>query len=57
MVEYAGVDEWLVENVEGHRRNKQGEVEFLVRWEGIKELTWEPLQHFFHLYSQPLVDY
>jgi hypothetical protein len=28
-----------------------------VRWEGSSERTWEPLRHFFHLYSHPILEY
>jgi hypothetical protein len=52
------VDEWVVEKVEAHRRRKEdGDLEFLVQWEGSPERTWEPLRHFFHRYAQPIVDY
>jgi hypothetical protein len=51
-----GIDEWNVEKVMGHRR-RNGELEFHVKWEGSPDCTWEPLHHFFHLYSQPIVDY
>ena len=50
------IDEWNVEKVLGHRR-RNGELEFNVRWEASPECTWEPLHNFFHLYSQPIVDY
>jgi hypothetical protein len=52
-----GIDEWNVEKVVTHRRTPGGELEFKVQWEGSTELTWEPLHHFFHSYSQPIVDY
>ena len=52
-----GIDEWNVEKVLTHRRNTSGDLEFKVQWEGSAELTWEPLHHFFHRYSQPIVDY
>jgi len=51
-----GMDEWNVDKVLGHRR-RDGELEFNVQWEGSSEHTWEPLHHFFHHYSQPIVDY
>ena len=56
-VEDAAPDHWEVEDIEGHRRLPNGEVEFKVRWEGSGQHTWEPLHHFFHLYSAPLVEY
>ena len=50
-------DQWLVKKVEQHRRGADGYPEFKVQWEGSEERTWEPLHHFFHHYSQPLLDY
>ena len=52
-----GIDEWNVEKVLSHRKLANGELEFRVKWETSPELTWEPLHHFFHRYSQPIVDY
>ena len=52
-----GIDEWNVEKVLKHRKLANGELEFQVKWETSPDLTWEPLHHFFHRYSQPIVDY
>jgi hypothetical protein len=49
-------DEWLVEEIREHRC-KNGDWEFKVKWQGSKQLTWEPLSHFFHRYSAPIIDY
>ena len=46
-------DEWELSGVEGHRMGPDGYPEFLVRWEGSEERTWEPLSHFF-LHCSPL---
>ena len=50
-------DEWNVEAVEDHRGGDDGAPEFLVKWEGSEERTWEPLRHFFHRYSWPVLAY
>ena len=50
-------DQWTIKKVEGHRRGADGYPEFKVEWDGSDERTWEPLHHFFHQYSQPLLDY
>ena len=33
---------WLVESIDDHRRTRHGRYEFLVRWAGPYERTWEP---------------
>ena len=53
----AAPDEWNVEGIDGHRAGKDGYPDFCVRWEGSSERTWEPLRHFFHLYSHPILEY
>ena len=53
----AAPDEWNVEGIDGHRAGKDGYPEFCVRWEGSSERTWEPLRHFFHRYSHPVLEY
>ena len=55
--ENSRIHECVIEKVVTHRRNEEGELEFLVQWEGSPERTWEPLQNFFIQYSQPLVSY
>ena len=56
--EEAGLDEWNVEAILGHRK-RNGKWEFLTQWEGWgpEEASWEPVNHFFHRYSYPWVDY
>ena len=56
-VEDAAMDEWNVEAIEDHKIGEDGYPEFLVRWEGSDERTWEPLRHFFHRYSLPVMTY
>ena len=50
-------DEWNVEDIEKHRTGKDVFPEFLVRWQGSDEKTWQPLRHFFHSYSAPETEY
>ena len=51
------VDEWEVERITSHRRDTDGELQFLVKWRGSDKKTWEPVGHFFHRYSQDFIDY
>jgi len=47
-----GPDDWEVENIEDHKRNKRtGELEFLVRWKNWdpQDLQWQPWSNFFHI--------
>ena len=53
----ATVDEWIAEKVINHRVNKFGKLEFLVKWKGFDEHTWEPLMNFIHRYSSDWRDY
>ena len=39
-------NEWTVDKIIRHRTGKDGRPEFLTRWEGYKEETWEPLENF-----------
>ena len=50
-------DRWTTEGVIRHRWNDKGELEFLTKWKGYEETTWEPLKNFFHEYSSDLVSY
>ena len=56
--EEAMPDEWEVEKIITHRKNK-GEWEFLTKWVGYAdgEETWEPAKHFFHRIGGDLVKY
>ena len=38
-------------------RLRGSEVEFKVRWQESKRMTWEPLHHFFQRYNRPMVEY
>ena len=55
----AAPDEGNVECILGHRVNASGKYEFKTKWEGYseREATWEPINHFFHRYSAPLIKY
>ena len=33
---------WLVDGIDDHRKTRHGKLEFLVRWAGPYEPTWEP---------------
>jgi Chromo (CHRromatin Organisation MOdifier) domain len=46
-----GPDEWVVEKIMGHRKDKRGRYEFLTKWVDYDETTWEPLMNFIHRYS------
>ena len=54
-----GVDEWLVEGIDGHRVNSRGKLEFLTRWQhwDPSDRQWEPLGSFFPQYNPDLVKY
>ena len=51
-------DEWQVEKILKHKATKKGFM-FFTKWEGYpeSEATWEPVNHFFHRYSAPFVNY
>ena len=38
--------EWTVDRIVKHKRDKDGRLKFLTRWEGSTEETWEPLENF-----------
>jgi hypothetical protein len=50
--------EWQVEKILAHKNTPKGP-RFLTKWEGYpaSEATWEPINHFFHRYANPFVDY
>ena len=52
-----GLDEWEVDKILQHRKNKQGKLEFLVLWKGYTDPTWEPLMNFIHWYSSDWRNY
>ena len=56
--EFGHEDEWQVEKILRHKISKNGMV-FFTKWEGypVSEATWEPVNHFFHRYSAPFVEY
>ena len=56
----AGMDQWIVDKVIGHRINKKkGSMEFLTLWEGQppENATWEPVENFFPKYNTDFVKY
>ena len=46
----------IVERITKHRRRK-GRVEFLVKWEGDQQQTWEPFKHVQHLLDEMYPSY
>ena len=38
--------EWTVDSILKHRKKKDGSLEFLTKWEGSDETTWEPIECF-----------
>ena len=50
-------DEWEVEKILMHRVGKGGRLEFLTKWKGWEDATWEPLMHFIHRYSRDWREY
>ena len=53
----SGLDEWEVDKILKHRFNRNGKLEFLVKWKGYTDFTWEPLMNFIHRYSKDWRDY
>ena len=53
----AAPDEWIVDEVIGHRVEPDGTVKFLTKWRGYEDATWEPLGNFFHRYNSDIVRY
>ena len=49
--------EWEVDKVIKHRIDKNGKFEFLTRWIGSSEETWEPIENFFMRYNSDLINY
>ena len=49
-------DQWEVENVLRHRTSN-GKLEFLVKWKGYKESTWEPLENFVEDFNTRILKY
>ena len=52
-----GRDEWDVETIRRHRVGTNGQLEFLTKWEGSDEETWEPAGNFVARYCYKLVEY
>lgn len=50
-------DTWLTEKVVDHKRDADGKLWFLTKWQGDEETTWEPVGNFFHQYSADLINY
>jgi hypothetical protein len=50
-------DEWFVDKIINHRRDANGDWEFLVKWQDSEQSTWEPLSHFFHTYADHFIKY
>ena len=51
------LDEWEVEAVLDHRVGNSGKLEFLTKWEGYEDPTWEPIGNFVHRYNMDWVHY
>jgi hypothetical protein len=53
------IDEWEVDKITRHRKEKDGSYRFLTLWKGFspESATWEPIESFFHRYSSDFVDY
>ena len=51
--------EWNVESIVRHRKGKDGQIEFLTRWEGHEphDDSWEPVSTFFPRYCFEIVQY
>ena len=45
------MDEWEVESILKHRVTSDGKLEFLVKWKGYTQPSWEPLLNFIHTMS------
>ena len=52
-------DEYEAEKILAHRKRRDGNWEFKVKWKGcdVSDASWEPLNHFFHRYSSAVVKY
>ena len=50
-------DEWIVDEIIGHRQEPNGSYKFLTKWVGFEDATWEPIQNFIHRYSADWVRY
>ena len=50
-------DEWEVDRILRHRKARDGQLEFLTRWEGSDEETWEPARNFVARYNYKMVKY
>ena len=52
-------DEFETDKVLAHRIDAEGKYWFKVQWKGLpgEEVTWEPINHFFHRYSSDVVKY
>ena len=50
-------DEWEVDKILRHRVGKGGRLEFLTKWKGWDDATWEPLMNFIHRFSSDWRDY
>ena len=52
-------DEWNVETILAHRKDREGGFQFLTRWEGCgpEGDTWEPVHSFIQRYCHELVKY
>ena len=53
----AEVDEWEVEALIKHKRDKDGRLMFLTKWAGFDEPTWEPLGNFLHRINENWVSF
>ena len=51
------LDEWEVDHIIKHKHDESGKLWFLTQWQGYKEPTWEPLNHFVHRYNVDWAEY
>ena len=52
-------DDWIVQDILGHRRDRQGQLQFLTRWEGFgaEDDCWEPISSFLQRVNLPWLQY
>ena len=51
------MEEWEVEQVKGHGLNAAGQVEFLIKWQGSQDETWNSLHKFFQKFTKAVMCY
>ena len=46
-----------MDKILGHRTDSKGRNEFLTKWVGWQDATWEPIGNFFHRFNAEIVTY